>query len=215
MANPTILHDGGCYDWDGLNNAFTHMHVQLMCQTADATLLSPTFREAVQLIRRLSTSEMSAMAMEGSIYRTGRAFDDGDYAYSLLFCFMLRRSDDGVADEHVSMREIFYEHPEALPSDDGVELMQWQLHGNIIRCMLAICRRTGDAVNEIDKRDRIECHADIRGFCDSWSEVMRSLSRECVALEHRPPAHMVVDFLYVELGVYSRRWMTWTPIRRF
>ena len=143
------------------------------------------------------------MRQLGVVYRGHHGFDEGDYMYSLLCLWLVRRAEMFADDRRVMMRELLINSPELIPCEHTEPEMIWRAHGNIIKCLLSTCRNRMSLSRTVfasSRNDRIACRDAVRRFADSWTIVMRYLNPAFVPEHYRPPTHNVVEQRIAAIG---------------
>ena len=189
--NPYVCYNRDCLFTGPMRRLLLDMQTQV-----DIVLSSSAFRETCTMVMNTDIRELipcTSFWENTLVYRGNHGFDEGDYMYSLLFLWLVRRAEIFADDLRTMMRAFLITRPEAVPCEHTDPESIWNVHGNIIRCLLSICTKTQGSVENGTRNDRIACHAAIRNFADSWTIVMRSMNSAFVPEHYRPPTENVVE----------------------
>lgn len=184
-----------CYNCDCL---FTGPRLRLLADMqdqAEIVLASSALRETCTLVMDTDFRELIPIAARGLVFRGSHGYNEGDYLYSLLFMWLVRRAEMMDDDLRRMMRELLINHPEAVPCEHTEPDLIWNVHGTIIRCMLSICNQSVSI-----RHDRSACHLAVRSFADSWNIVMQHLNLAFVPEHYRPETQNVIEQMIAAIG---------------
>ena len=167
---------------------------QRMFASAASLLLCDTFLQTLREASHLSWKEIKKWSGEGFVYRRKRSYDEGNYAYSVLF-FVILRVARGEASEALHGLSKRFVGLILMPFDGYDEDKMVERQGDIIECMLAKASLTGPAIGHRDRRDRIRFHQKIKEFLDDFTHLTQCLCGEWMPYIHRPPTQNCVQEL--------------------
>ena len=165
---------------------------QRMFASAASLLLCDTFLQTMREASQLTWAEIKKWSNEGFVYRRKRSYDEGNYAYSVLF-FVILRVARGEASE--ALHGLLKRFVGLMLSDGYNEDKMVERQGDIIECMLAKASLTGPAIGHRDRGDRIRFHQQIKEFLDDFTHLTQCLCGEWTPYLSRPPTRNVVEEL--------------------
>ena len=184
-----------CYNCDCL---LTGPRLRLLADMQDQVeivLASNALREICTLVMDTDVRELIPIAARGVVFRGSHGYNEGDYLYSLLCVWLVRRAEMMDEDLRRMMRELLINHPEAVPCEHTEPDLIWNVHGTIIRCMLSICNQSVSI-----RHDRSACHLAVRSFADSWNIVMTHLNLAFELEHYRPETQTVIEQMIAAIG---------------
>ena len=184
-----------CYNCDCL---FTRPRLRLLVDMQDQVeivLASSALRETCTLVMDTDVRDLIPIAARGVVFRGNHGYNEGDYLYSILFMWLVRRAEIMDDDLRRMMRELLINHLEAVPCEHTELDLIWNVHGTIIRCMLSICNQSVAI-----RHDRIACHLAVRSFAGSWNIVMTHLNLAFAPEHYRPDTQNVIKQMIAAIG---------------
>ena len=205
MAHPLLTRPPRCLSpprWsrDRLYEQRALLLIRRMTDGADELLLSDVFLNTIRAASQQTKQEIKKSSYNGATYRRGRACDEGNYFYSVLFNIAKARAT-GEAREAIGT--LLMAHPTLVEWDDCNEFKLYEFQGDIIECMLAVSRLTGSVIDPavIVKRNRFT--RVVVHIADAWDDLMRYLNRCYIPARHRPPTQNIVELMLYELSCVS------------
>ena len=194
MAHPPL---DACWSRARLSEQRALLLMRRMTDGTDELLLSDVFLDTIRRASQLTQQEIKTSSYCGATYRRGRAVDEGNYFYSVLFNTLKARAT-GEARE--TIERLLMAHPTLVEWDDCNEGNLWSFQGDIIECMLAVSCLTGSA---IDAAVVVKRHRFLRvvvHISDAFTDLMRYLCRWYIPALYRVPTQNFVEQMLFELG---------------
>ena len=176
------------------------MLIRRITDGADELILSDVFLDTIRTASQQTRPEIKGSSYSGATWRRGRAVDEGNYFYSILFNTLKARATD---ESREAFMKLLMAHPTLVEWDDCNEGNLWSFQGDIIECMLAVSGLTGSAIDHVvivkrNRFNRVMVHTS-----DAFTELMQYLNSCYIPAAYRPPTQNVVEQMLFELGRLS------------